>query len=380
MFISNADAIARPLRLTVDEALTLMVGLRALAANPGITERDAVLGALAKLEQATGTVGQASARVHVSLDDAAAQQVLADARRAVQQHRRVRLEYHAFGRDEVERARRRPDAGGQPRLALVPRGLVPPGPGLADLPSRPGRRGWTSSTSTGRRPSTSSRGTCAGRSSSPPSRTSRLSSTSSATPRGSSTTTRTRRSSTWGRAAPGSPCGSATRPGCAGRPGGWAGRSPWCRPGPARRVGPRRGAGGPAGVCGEPACRMADRCGCWPGWRCGSCSSAASAWYLWRCLRPAGPHRQTARGRAGRGRAAPRPGPAGGEGTAYRRARPRATPVQLAVFTGIAQAAAERRAVREALREQRRARRDANRPGWARRVDSELDLTAKGAS
>lgn len=101
VFISNADAIARPLRLTVDEALTLMVGLRALAANPGITERDAVLGALAKLEQATGTVGQASARVHVSLDDAAAQQVLADARRAVQQHRRVRLEYHAFGRDEV---------------------------------------------------------------------------------------------------------------------------------------------------------------------------------------------------------------------------------------------------------------------------------------
>jgi len=101
VFISNADAIARPLRLNVDEALTLMVGLRALAANPGITERDAVLGALAKLEQATGAVGQATSRVQVSLDDEAAQQVLADARRAVQQHRRVRLEYHAFGRDEV---------------------------------------------------------------------------------------------------------------------------------------------------------------------------------------------------------------------------------------------------------------------------------------
>ncbi|MGV1009122.1 MAG: helix-turn-helix transcriptional regulator [Dermatophilaceae bacterium] len=101
VFIGNADAIARPLRLTVDEALTLMVGLRALAANPGITERDAVLGALAKLEQATGTIGQASSRVRVSLADTAAQQVLADARRAVQQHRRVRLEYHAPGRDEV---------------------------------------------------------------------------------------------------------------------------------------------------------------------------------------------------------------------------------------------------------------------------------------
>ena len=101
VYVGNADAIARPLRLTVDEALTLMVGLRALAANPGITERDAVLGALAKLAAATGSVGDATSRVQVSLDDAAAQQVLADARRAVQGHRRIRLEYHAFGRDEV---------------------------------------------------------------------------------------------------------------------------------------------------------------------------------------------------------------------------------------------------------------------------------------
>jgi proteasome accessory factor C len=101
VYVGNADAIARPRRLTVDEALTLMVGLRALAANPGITERDAVLGALAKLAAATGTIGEASTRVQVTLDDAAGQQVLADARRAVQERRRVRLEYHALGRDEV---------------------------------------------------------------------------------------------------------------------------------------------------------------------------------------------------------------------------------------------------------------------------------------
>ncbi len=101
VFIGNADTIARPLRLTLDEALTLMVGLRALAANPGITERDAVLSALAKLTRATGSVAEPASRVEVRLDDAAAQQVLADARRGVQEHRRMRLEYHTVGRDQV---------------------------------------------------------------------------------------------------------------------------------------------------------------------------------------------------------------------------------------------------------------------------------------
>lgn len=101
IYLGNADAIARPLRLTVDEALTLMVGLRALAANPGIAEHDAVLGALAKLEAATGSLGSQTARVQVSIADETGQPMLAQARRAVQERRRVRLEYFALGRDEV---------------------------------------------------------------------------------------------------------------------------------------------------------------------------------------------------------------------------------------------------------------------------------------
>ncbi|MEI2764281.1 MAG: WYL domain-containing protein [Dermatophilaceae bacterium] len=101
VYLGNAEAIARPLRLTVDEALTLMVGLRALVANPGVTERDAALGALAKLEAATGASGRQSARVQVSIGEGAGQATLAQARRAVQEHRRVRLEYFALGRDEV---------------------------------------------------------------------------------------------------------------------------------------------------------------------------------------------------------------------------------------------------------------------------------------
>lgn len=104
VFLGNADAISRPLRLTVDEALTLMVGLRALAASPGVTGTpgsDGVLGALAKLEQATGEAAGLAARVRVALDDGATQATLTDASRAVQEHRRLRLRYQSFARDAV---------------------------------------------------------------------------------------------------------------------------------------------------------------------------------------------------------------------------------------------------------------------------------------
>ncbi len=101
VYLGNADHIARPLRLSVDEALTLMVGLRALATTPGIAEHEPVARALSKLEEATGAVGAASARVQVSIDDGAQQSTLADARIALRDHRRVHLRYLVPGRDEV---------------------------------------------------------------------------------------------------------------------------------------------------------------------------------------------------------------------------------------------------------------------------------------
>jgi proteasome accessory factor C len=100
VFVSNADAIARPLRLGRDEALTLMVGLRALAAVPGLGERDAIERAMAKLEAATGASAQAAARVEVSIDEFVEAGLLADARRAVEEHRRVHLRYLVPSRDE----------------------------------------------------------------------------------------------------------------------------------------------------------------------------------------------------------------------------------------------------------------------------------------
>jgi proteasome accessory factor C len=101
VFLGNADYIARPLRLSVDEALALMVGLRALATSPGLVEHDAVARALSKLEEATGAIGAPSARVQVSIDDGARASVLGRARQAVADHRRLHLAYLVPARDEV---------------------------------------------------------------------------------------------------------------------------------------------------------------------------------------------------------------------------------------------------------------------------------------
>ena len=100
VFLGNADTIKRPVRLGVDEALALIVGLRALAAVPGIGERDAVVRALAKLEAATGSASAASSRIQVVIDEGTGKEALALSRQALPAHRRVHLRYLVPGRDE----------------------------------------------------------------------------------------------------------------------------------------------------------------------------------------------------------------------------------------------------------------------------------------
>ncbi len=91
--------VTRPLRLTVDEALALIVALRALAATPGLSEHDAVDRALAKVEQAAGAAAGAAARVEISVEGE--QRVLPVVRAALQDRRRLHLSYHVPGRDET---------------------------------------------------------------------------------------------------------------------------------------------------------------------------------------------------------------------------------------------------------------------------------------
>ncbi len=101
VFLRNADTIARPLRLGRDEAMALVVGLRALAAVPGLQEHDAIDRALAKLTQAAGMADDtAHERVRVELSDATHAETLATLRAAVAGHRRVHLRYLVPTRDE----------------------------------------------------------------------------------------------------------------------------------------------------------------------------------------------------------------------------------------------------------------------------------------
>ena len=69
--VGNADTIARPLRLGVDEAVALLVGLRALTDVPGVHDRAALEATVVKLEQAAGDAAAAGHRVAVAMDPAA---------------------------------------------------------------------------------------------------------------------------------------------------------------------------------------------------------------------------------------------------------------------------------------------------------------------
>lgn len=101
IFVANADAIARPLRFTVDEALTLIVGLRALSGAAVGPQGDAVTSALAKLEAATGTAGAGvTSRVTVALPESPASGLFPIAEGAIREHKRLHLRYLS-ARDEV---------------------------------------------------------------------------------------------------------------------------------------------------------------------------------------------------------------------------------------------------------------------------------------
>ncbi len=104
--ISNADYLARPLRLTVTEASAMIVALRALRDATEPATREVVDRALAKLEAAAstgpGATEPGSARIDPGTTSADLDQVVLADRlgQAVQQQRQVRLTYYVPTRDE----------------------------------------------------------------------------------------------------------------------------------------------------------------------------------------------------------------------------------------------------------------------------------------
>ena len=89
--------IDRPLRLTPDEALALVVALRMLAEMPGIDGRDAIERALAKIETAAGDLADAPVAVRLPGD----LDRLADIRAAVERKHALRITYYTATRDET---------------------------------------------------------------------------------------------------------------------------------------------------------------------------------------------------------------------------------------------------------------------------------------
>jgi predicted DNA-binding transcriptional regulator YafY len=101
VYLGNADPIARPLRLSVDEAAALLAGLRTLAQVPGLHERSALESALTKLSAAAGDAAAAASALSATLGRGAQEHVLAAARDGLRRHRRLHVRYLVPSRDEA---------------------------------------------------------------------------------------------------------------------------------------------------------------------------------------------------------------------------------------------------------------------------------------
>jgi proteasome accessory factor C len=100
--VSNADYLARPLRLTPTEATAIIVALRAMRGTAGADTREVVDRTLAKLEAAAAasTPGGTPLVEPGEDDDAGATRLRASLEDAVARGRQVRLTYYVPARDE----------------------------------------------------------------------------------------------------------------------------------------------------------------------------------------------------------------------------------------------------------------------------------------
>jgi proteasome accessory factor C len=99
--VSQAESIARPLRLAVDEAAALLVALRMLAEVPGRADRSALNRLIAKLEAAAGEAASVSAQVAIQVDGHNDSGYADQIRDALDRGRRLHLTYYVPGRDEA---------------------------------------------------------------------------------------------------------------------------------------------------------------------------------------------------------------------------------------------------------------------------------------
>jgi proteasome accessory factor C len=101
--ISQAESIARPLRLAADEASALLVALRTLAEAASFGKHgdsDAVARLIAKIEGAAGAAGAASSQVTIQIENPGARGMAATLGSALAAGKRVHLRYYVPSRDQ----------------------------------------------------------------------------------------------------------------------------------------------------------------------------------------------------------------------------------------------------------------------------------------
>lgn len=98
--VSNADYLARPLRLTATEATAVMVALLALRNGAGPDTREIVDRVLAKLQGATADAGAVPIDPGTEPEPTDLARLRVDLERAVRDGRQVRLTYWVPARDE----------------------------------------------------------------------------------------------------------------------------------------------------------------------------------------------------------------------------------------------------------------------------------------
>jgi proteasome accessory factor C len=96
--VTFTAGMVRPLRLSTDEAVALLVALRTLLELPGLVEGEAVSRALAKVSAAAGHPAEVAAPVVVSVD--AREQSLSVVRDGLERRRALHLHYYVPSRDE----------------------------------------------------------------------------------------------------------------------------------------------------------------------------------------------------------------------------------------------------------------------------------------
>ncbi|MGY1840694.1 MULTISPECIES: helix-turn-helix transcriptional regulator [unclassified Modestobacter] len=96
--VTFTAGMVRPLRLTTDEAVALIVALRTLLELPGLAEGEAVSRALAKIATAAGQPAEVAAPVAVSVG--AGEESLAVVRQGLEHRRALHLHYYVPSRDQ----------------------------------------------------------------------------------------------------------------------------------------------------------------------------------------------------------------------------------------------------------------------------------------